>query len=130
MHSIGAEDVKAEGYPYDGVARAWQGMKKRRRSQCRERKAPEDKDGRKRKGTANTLLGEGDARLDVSEFGSDSGSSVSSFESIARSDDSRSGSRDGSRHSSRDGSRGGSRGGKHDDNHDVLATLMTTMMIL
>ena len=82
-----SEDVKAEGYPYDEVARVWQGMKQRQRTNRRERKASEEKYGRKRKGRAKILLGESeDALSDLSDFGSDSGSAMSSLSSIADSD--------------------------------------------
>ena len=53
MHLIGAEDLKAEGYPYNEVARAWQGIKKKPCTKRKERKAPEEKDVGKRKGRAN-----------------------------------------------------------------------------
>ena len=111
MHLIGAEDLKAEGYPFDEVARAWQGVKKRRRIKRKERQAPEEKGGKKRKGRANILLGEGEDDLsDLSDFGSDSGSSVSSLSSIddsegsSSSDGSGSGSGSGSDSASGSGS--------------------------
>ena len=67
--------MMAEGHPYDEVARAWQGMKTRRHTKHTERKAPEENDGKKRRGSGKVLLGEGEAdRSDLSDFGRDSGS--------------------------------------------------------
>ena len=63
MHLLGAEGVKAAGYPYDETARAWQGMKKRRHAKRKERKASEEQDERKREGRANNLLGAGEDDL-------------------------------------------------------------------
>mmetsp|Transcript_13822 Transcript_13822/g.24679 ORF Transcript_13822/g.24679 Transcript_13822/m.24679 type:complete len:125 (-) Transcript_13822:240-614(-) len=103
MHLIGAEDVKAEGYPFDEVATAWQAVKKRRRIKRKECKPREEKGGKRTKGRAKVLLGEGEDDLsDLSDFGFDSGSSVSSFSSI---DDSK-GSSSGSNSSSSSGDNG------------------------
>jgi len=91
MHLIGAEDLKAEGYPFDEVATAWQAVKKRRRIKRKECKPREEKGGKRTKGRAKVLLGEGEDDLsDFSDFDSDSGSSVSSFSSIDDSDSSNS----------------------------------------
>ena len=70
MHSTGAGNVKAQGYPYDEVARAWQGVKERRRSRHKERKPHKEKDERKRKGRPKILHGEGNDDLsDLSDLG-------------------------------------------------------------
>ena len=69
MHLIGAEDVKAEGYFFDEVATARQVVKKRRRIKCKERKSRAEKAGKKRKGRAKVLLGEGEDDLsDLSDL--------------------------------------------------------------
>ena len=103
------------------VARAWQAIKKMRRTKRKERKAPEEKDGRKRKGRAKILVGAGKAALsDLSGFGSDSGNAISSLSSIADSDSSSGGSRGSGSGSGRDsGSSGsGSSGSSSDSDSD------------
>ena len=84
-----------------------QGPEIQRRIKRKERQALEEKGGKKRKGRAKILLGEGEDDLsDLSDFGSDSGSSVSSLSSI---DDSEgSSSSDGSGSGSGSGSDSGS----------------------
>ena len=95
MHLIGAEDLQAEGYPCDEVARAWQGTKKWRRTERTEREPHQKKHGRNKR--AKILLGQGEGELpDFIDFGSDSGSLVSSLNSIADSDSSSGGSGSGS----------------------------------
>ena len=119
MHLIGAEDVKAEGYLYFKVARAWQGMEKRRRTKRKERKASEEKDERKRKGRAKILLDEGEDVLSgVTNFGSDSGSPVSSLSSIANSDRSSGGRRSSGSDSGGSGSSSSSCGSSSDSDSD------------
>ena len=92
-------------------------MKKRRRTKREEHKAPKEKDRRKRKGRANILLGEGDDALsDLPNFGSNSGSSVPSLNSVANTDSSSDGSRGrGSGSGSDSGSSGSGGSGSRSD---------------
>ena len=85
MHLIGAEDLKAEGYPYDWVANAW-AAKGRRRTKHKKR-APHKRKSQKLK-RARVLNDVGEDELGefsdpASDFGSGSGPSSSSLDTVS-----------------------------------------------